>query len=910
MKKINFITLFALLAISQFAQGQSFENIHIGNFYYQFSGDEAWISNKCKKGYYQYGWYTLSDCNIPESVEYQGATYRVTRITEASLQGSDISTLTIPQTVTYIDKRSFAYCRQLQSVIIPSSVTGFPTPQIEFSNDAPFNGCSSLRTIIYTRANAPANWTATTFTYVPDLYSYSSPGYSMNQAKIIEMISFDKKSFEYTGQSPTTTWTNNLEGYTVSLTMPTLKKDVGEYKEIIPATFTKDDESFTADVVYRYSITPVNLTFKASNASREYGEENPTLTYSCSGFVNGEDESIIGSMPIVTTTATEKSNVGEYPITISGGNADNYSFVYEPGVLTVTKAPLTAMVNDATKVYGSQNPAFTIKYFGLKNDETTPAWTTQPTFQTNANINSSVGNYVVSAVNGIPVNYDLGYITDGTLSIIPAQLTIKALDAVRLYYSDNPTFSYTCSGFVNGDNESVLTSIPILTTSAIQTSNVGTYEINVGETSSPNYSISYINGTLTITPRTLIASVGNYERPYNEENPSFVVTISGFVGNEDKNVLIEMPIASTTATKTSDVGTYPINVVGGSADNYNFSYNSGKLTINKAEQTITWEQDLSSLVIGEQVKLEATTTSGLPITYTISDNSIAEIYSAGNSFYLDCKKKGQTKILAVQGGNKNYYTSIRIYKDVVVSTTKPVSGITLAQDNYTLLSLDETVQIEATVLPADATNKEIRWSSSNENVCVVNDGKVTPTGYGMAIVMASTIEGGYSASCIVKVLEMGDANGDCVIDKADAEEVAYYILGRPSSKFIFVLADVNEDKQITILDAVGIINIMVNGANKPKYYYSVGTEEVTADNYTTVNGAQYKSSLSDIPDALDLSAISQQKAYILLPEGCIPIIRSSSGIVGTTSISIGNGHTVHTTTNAITGSECTCMVIK
>ena len=78
------------------------------------------------------------------------------------------------------------------------------------------------------------------------MLSYSSPTHSINNAHIIEMISFAKNEFDYTGQRPTTTWTNNVDGYTATLTMPTLKIDAGTYEEIIPATFTKGDESFTS----------------------------------------------------------------------------------------------------------------------------------------------------------------------------------------------------------------------------------------------------------------------------------------------------------------------------------------------------------------------------------------------------------------------------------------------------------------------------------------------------------------------------------------------------------------------------------------------------------------------------------------------------------------------------------------
>lgn len=228
------------------------------------------------------------------------------------------------------------------------------------------------------------------------------------------------------------------------------------------------------------------------------------------------------------------------------------------------------------------------------------------------------------------------------------------------------------------------------------------------------------------------------------------------------------------------------------------------VTVLKPVETVILEKHNVTLKVGDTDQLFAqitpATADNKVIEWSSSDEEVVSVDVSGNIVAL---KSGEAWVKAVSNDNAAAKDSCK------VTVTQSVSGITLAQDSYTLLSLDETVQIEATVLPADATNKEIRWSSSNENVCVVNDGKVTPTGYGMAIVMASTIEGGYSASCIVKVLEMGDANGDCVIDKADAEEVAYYILGRPSSKFIFVLADVNEDKKISILDAVGIINIAI-----------------------------------------------------------------------------------------------------
>ena len=422
------------------------------------------------------------------------------------------------------------------------------------------------------------------------------------------------------------------------------------------------------------TISKRNLTATPNSTSREYGDANPNFTISYSGFVNNETQSAIAVKPSATSSAMPTSPVGNYTINLSGGSATNYNLILKTGTLTVTKAPLSARVYDETKVYGSNNPYFAIKYSGLKNGETTPEWTTYPSFQTTATIQSGVGEYAVNVINAIPKNYNLSTIIAGTLTITPAPLTIQANNATRLYYNDNPSLNYTCSGFKNNENESVLVNMPILSTSATKTSDVGSYTINVGGTSSPNYSISYISGTLSITPRTLTASVGNYSRPYNENNPDFEVLYSGFVGGQNKSVLNEEPTAHTTATKTSNVGTYQISVSGGSAKNYTFNYTSGTLTINKAEQTISWYQDLSNLNVGDYVKLNAVASSGLPITYTIDNNIFAEIYYTSGKSYLNCLNGGMFVISAVQSGNNNYYSSPVASKSVtIIGTTMNIA---------------------------------------------------------------------------------------------------------------------------------------------------------------------------------------------------------------------------------------------
>ena len=459
------------------------------------------------------------------------------------------------------------------------------------------------------------------------------------------------------------------------VTEATKASAVGTYK-ITPSSAEAKNYAISYE---QGELTITKRELKAtSHSSRLYGEENPTLPIEYTGFVNNENEDVLTTKPVGTTTATKTSAVGTYPITVSGGEATNYAFTYEQGELTVSKAGLTAKVKDATKVYGDENPSFDIEYVGLKNGETAPEWTTTPTIQTEATKTSDVGDYAIKANDAVAKNYDLA-IADGKLTITPAPLTIKANDMTRLYYSENPTLDYTCNGFVNGDDKSTLSVKPNLSTLATLTSNVGDYDIEASGAVNPNYSISYEKGKLSITPRILTASVGNYERVYNEENPAFEVTYAGFVGNEDESIITTKAVATTTATKTSDAGTYPIEVSGGGATNYVFSYNSGTLTINKAEQTISWEQDLTGLKVGEQVELKAESTSGLPVTYQMESNNVAEVYAAGAKWYLDCKADGEVQIVAMQEGNQNYYSSTRIRKKIVVGD---ITGIRAAKSDH------------------------------------------------------------------------------------------------------------------------------------------------------------------------------------------------------------------------------------
>ena len=248
---------------------------------------------------------------------------------------------------------------------------------------------------------------------------------------------------------------------------------------------------------FTLTVSKAALTITANDATKTYGASNPTFTVSYSGFVNGDNATKLTTQPTVTTTATQGSAVGTYPITVSGAASSNYTFTYKAGTLTVRKAALTVTANDATKTYGDANPTFSVSYTGFVNGDNATKFTTQPTVTTTATVDSPVGTYPITVSGAASANYTFTY-KAGTLTVGKAALTITADDQTKDVGDEIPEMTVTYSGFKNGDDASSLTTQPTVTTAATADSPVGIYPITVSGAEAANYSITYVNGTLTV----------------------------------------------------------------------------------------------------------------------------------------------------------------------------------------------------------------------------------------------------------------------------------------------------------------------------------------------------------------------------------------------------------------------------
>lgn len=337
------------------------------------------------------------------------------------------------------------------------------------------------------------------------------------------------------------------------------------------------------------TVTPASLTVMASNRIKPYGSVNPVLSIAYLGFVNGDTPARLAAEPIAVTTATTASAVGSYPITATGGVSDNYSFIYVPGVLTVTPAVLTVTANSVSKTYGAANPALTLSFSGFVNGDTTTSVTTQPTATTTATVSSAVGNYPITAAGGVSGNYSFTYVP-GTLDVTPAELTVTASSASKTYGMSNPPLTVTYAGFVNGDTAASLAAQATAATTATSVSPVGTYPITATGGVDSNYTFRYIPGTLTVNQaatNVILSSTPN-PSPYGSSVTLSATVIPSATGTitfmDNGTALGTASLAGGLATyTTSDMtsGTHEIAAIYGGEVNFTGSTSAALIqTVN------------------------------------------------------------------------------------------------------------------------------------------------------------------------------------------------------------------------------------------------------------------------------------------------------------------------------------------
>jgi len=181
----------------------------------------------------------------------------------------------------------------------------------------------------------------------------------------------------------------------------------------------------------------------------------------------------------------------------------------------------------------------------------------------------------------------------------------------------------------------------------------GTASFTATQTGNANYSTaSPLNFNVTISPAPLIVKATNATRAFDQPNPSFGYSFGTFVNGDTSSVVSGVPQLSGTAQTLSAVSGSPylINISRGTlaAANYNFNFSPATLTVTQAPQTITF-YPLPTLTHGSTFPLSARSSSGLPVSYSVTGGSITN-----NILTVTASSGSLVTVTAAQAGNGNY----------------------------------------------------------------------------------------------------------------------------------------------------------------------------------------------------------------------------------------------------------------
>jgi gliding motility-associated-like protein len=441
------------------------------------------------------------------------------------------------------------------------------------------------------------------------------------------------------------------------------------------ATFGTHTITVSGGSADNYDVTIVNGTLTVSKAAaltvtanyklKSYGASDPVLDFTPSGTLYYSDTySVISGVSLSTETGAS-ATFGTHTISASGGSSDNYDVSNLNGTLTVSKAAaLTITANDKSKVYGESDPVLDYTPTGTLYYSDTYSVISEVSLSTATGASATFGTITITANGGSADNYDVNDV-NGTLTVAKAVLTAIADSKRKFFGETNPLLTITYDGFRYSDNAETLTTKPQASTTASSASNAGSYAITLSEGSADNYTINNTEGTLLVEKALLSVTADDKSRIYGKVNPEFTVSYSGFLNGDNVDILDNKPIAYTSADLASDAGKYDIIVGSGIDNNYSFKYNKGILEIDKADQVLTFEAIPSGLRTTQKHELIATSTSGLPVRFESSVNSIADI--SGNN--MTVLKEGTVMITAIQEGNNNWNPAVNINQSIVTLPT-------------------------------------------------------------------------------------------------------------------------------------------------------------------------------------------------------------------------------------------------
>ena len=372
----------------------------------------------------------------------------------------------------------------------------------------------------------PKGLTISGISGVDKVYDGTTIAFATGAASLLGVESVDQvtlggsPSFSFVSVNVDTDITINTTGYTIN------GSDSGNY--------TLTQPTLSADItVKELTITGISGVDKVYDGTTT---AFVTGVASLSGIEPG-DQVILGGSPsfiFASATAATEVIVNTTGYTTSGSDSENYTLTQPILSADIIPAPLTVVANSGqAKVYGSTDPTLTYTISGFIGDDTEANLDTPVSILRGAG--ESVGNYPILTYGAADSNYSITF-ANSNFSITPALLTVTASSGqTKVYGSDDPTLTYSFTGFVLGDLESDLDTGVIISRDAGET--VGNYSIIPSAAADSNYTVSFETADFSITQANLMITglVGN-NKEYDgttDATVSGTPVLSGVITGDD-----------------------------------------------------------------------------------------------------------------------------------------------------------------------------------------------------------------------------------------------------------------------------------------------------------------------------------------------------------------------------------------
>ena len=358
------------------------------------------------------------------------------------------------------------------------------------------------------------------------------------------------------------------------------------------------------------------------------------------------DQSVWESNAVNTTSSRYTTNTHQRCTIFKADNKDNYSSYSGRTSSDIAGDPYPYSTNN--KLTNTSSPK--AELYNANSDGTKL-------------MNVDITDITRNSNSTISFNFSDG--TDGQGPTVLPEQTLSLTEIPAMTYGDE---DYTLPAKTDQGLDITWTSsntaVATVSGNIISIKKAGTANITANQAGNTEYRSFSKQFTLTVGKAKLTVTAEDKTMVQGEQVPELTVKYEGFKYQDDVSSLTKQATAKTSATSSSEPGTYTITVSGARGSNYTMSYVSGKLTITasavveKKEQTLDMPDEILLTYGDEPYPLPQTTNEGLAINWVTGDRTIFYI----NNNALCIRGAGQTTITAKQVGNDEYKSFIGTYQ--------------------------------------------------------------------------------------------------------------------------------------------------------------------------------------------------------------------------------------------------------